>query len=42
MARISEDTIAQVAAANDVVEVIGTYLQLKRAGSSWRGLCPFH
>jgi len=42
MARISEDTIAQVAAANDVVEVIGSYLQLKRAGSSWRGLCPFH
>lgn len=42
MARISEDTIAQVAAANDVVDVIGSYLQLKRAGSSWRGLCPFH
>lgn len=42
MARISDDAVAQVAAASDVVDVIGSYLQLKRAGSSWRGLCPFH
>ncbi len=29
-------------AANDIVDLIGSYLQLKRAGSSWKGLCPFH
>jgi len=42
MPRISEDTIQAVAAANDVVDVIGGYLQLKRAGSNFKGLCPFH
>ncbi len=42
MPRISEDTIQRVAAASDVVDVIGSYLQLKRAGANWKGLCPFH
>jgi DNA primase len=42
MARISEDTVQRVAAASDIVDVIGGYLQLKRAGTSWKGLCPFH
>jgi DNA primase len=26
----------------DIVEVIGTYVQLKKAGRSLKGLCPFH
>ncbi len=39
---IPDDTIEQVAAANDIVEVIGSYFPLKRAGSSYRALCPFH
>ncbi len=42
MARISEDTIERVRAANDIVDLVGSYLQLKRAGTSYRGLCPFH
>lgn len=42
MPRISEETIQRVAAASDVVDVIGGYLQLKRAGVNWKGLCPFH
>ncbi|HEY5894553.1 MAG TPA: DNA primase [Chthoniobacterales bacterium] len=42
MGRISEDTIEQIAAANDIVEVIGSYFPLKRVGSTWRALCPFH
>lgn len=42
MPRISEETIQRVAEANDIVEVISSYFPLKRAGSSWRALCPFH
>jgi DNA primase len=42
VARISEETIQRVAEANDIVEVISSYFPLKRAGSSWRALCPFH
>ncbi|MBI1852845.1 MAG: DNA primase [Planctomycetes bacterium] len=39
---IPEDTLSQVRSANDVVELIGSYVPLKRSGSSWKGLCPFH
>jgi DNA primase len=42
MASIPNETIEQVAAANDIVEVIGSYFPLKRAGSSFKALCPFH
>ncbi|HEX8679101.1 MAG TPA: DNA primase, partial [Chthoniobacterales bacterium] len=42
MASIPTQTIEQVAAANDIVEVIGSYFPLKRAGASYKALCPFH
>lgn len=42
MSRIPEETIEQIAAANNIVEVIGGYIPLKRAGTNWRALCPFH
>ena len=42
MGTIPTQTIEQVAAANDIVEVIGSYFPLKRAGSSYKALCPFH
>src|SRR6059058_4671685 len=39
---IPPETIEQIAAANDVVEVIGSYFPLKRAGANYKALCPFH
>ena len=39
---IPQETIEQVAAANDIVELIGSYVPLKRAGSTYKALCPFH
>lgn len=42
MSRYTEEQIEQVRAANDVVEVIGSYVRLKRSGSGYVGLCPFH
>ena len=42
MPRIAEESIERVAAASDIVEIIGSYFPLKRAGSSCRALCPYH
>src|ERR1700704_6369794 len=42
MPSIPAETIEQIAAANDVVEVIGAYFPLKRAGTNFKALCPFH
>ena len=39
---IPSETIEQIAAANDIVEVIGAYFPLKRAGANFKALCPFH
>lgn len=39
---ISEESIQRVADANDIVDVVGSYFPLKRAGTSFRALCPFH
>lgn len=32
----------QVRDANDIVDVIGSYITLKKSGSNYMGLCPFH
>jgi DNA primase len=42
MGSIPLQTIEQIAAANDIVEVIGSYFPLKRAGANFKALCPFH
>lgn len=39
---IPSQTIEQIAAANDIVDVIGAYFPLKRAGANFKALCPFH
>lgn len=45
MARGTEgqgDFKERVRAATDIVELIGQYVKLRRVGSNWQGLCPFH
>lgn len=42
MGRIDEDSIRRVLEATDIVDVVGAYLPLKRAGSRWKACCPFH
>src|SRR4029077_20267019 len=42
MGTIPPETIEQIAAANDIVEVIGSYFPLRRAGANFKALCPFH
>jgi DNA primase len=39
---IPEPVLEQIRQHNDVVEVIGSYFPLKRAGANFRALCPFH
>jgi len=39
---LSDDRVKQVKAANDIVDVVGTYLTLRPAGGTFKGLCPFH
>src|SRR5215471_13677096 len=38
----STATLEQIRAASDIVDVIGSYLPLKRAGANFQALCPFH
>jgi len=39
---ISQNTIQQILARIDIVDVVGTFVKLKKRGSSYLGLCPFH
>ncbi|HPF08436.1 MAG TPA: DNA primase, partial [Candidatus Cloacimonadota bacterium] len=34
--------IDQIRAANDIVDVVQSYIPLKHVGTNWRGICPFH
>lgn len=42
MAYYSEDLIEEVISQNDIVDVIGEYVSLKKSGRNYMGLCPFH
>ena len=39
---ISRAVIDEILARADIVDTIGSYVTLKRAGSNFGGLCPFH
>ena len=42
MTRISEQIIEQIRSTADIVEVVSGYVQLKKRGRNYFGLCPFH
>lgn len=39
---IPDDKIEEIRATADIVDVVGDYVQLKKSGSGYKGLCPFH
>ncbi len=39
---MADDRVRQVKEANDIVEVVGEYVSLRKAGQTFKGLCPFH
>jgi len=39
---LNDRVLADIRSAADIVEVIGEHTTLKKAGNSWKGLCPFH
>jgi len=41
-AYISPELREKIKSANDIVDVIGEYLRLKKVGSNYAALCPFH
>jgi len=42
MKQIPRETIDEIRSRNDIVDVIGSYLSLKNAGTRFKALCPFH
>jgi DNA primase len=40
--RIPEDTLQTVRDRVDIIDLVGRYVSLKKAGRSHKGLCPFH
>jgi DNA primase len=39
---ISQNTIQQILGRLDIIDVVGNFIKLKRRGSNYLGLCPFH
>ena len=42
MPRIDQSVIEEIKLRANIEDVISSYVQLKRAGSNYQGLCPFH
>src|SRR6187455_3805121 len=39
---ISQNTIQQILSRIDIIDVIGAFVKLKKRGTNYLGLCPFH
>ncbi len=40
--RISDDMISKICDENDIIDYVSQYVQLKKSGRDYSGLCPFH
>ena len=40
--RISDEMIANICDENDIIDYVSQYVQLKKSGRDYSGLCPFH
>lgn len=39
---ITQNTIQQILSRIDIVEIVGSFIKLKKRGTNYIGLCPFH
>ncbi|MFM2363290.1 MAG: primase [Bacteroidota bacterium] len=39
---ISQQTIQQILSRIDIIEIVGSFIKLKKRGTNYLGLCPFH
>ena len=39
---ISQETIQQIVSRIDIIEIISSFIKLKKRGTNYIGLCPFH
>src|SRR5437762_14309017 len=39
---ITQNTIQQILSRIDIVEIVGSFVKLKKRGANYLGLCPFH
>jgi len=39
---IAQNTIQQILSRVDIIDIIGTFVKLKKRGANYLGLCPFH
>ncbi|MBL7702164.1 MAG: DNA primase [Ferruginibacter sp.] len=39
---ITQETIQQILSRIDIVEIVGSFIKLKKRGANYLGLCPFH
>ena len=42
MATFTPDLLAEIRSGIDIVELVGRFVNLRKAGANWKGLCPFH
>src|SRR5690625_1716739 len=40
--QIPEEIVDNIRKTNDIVDIVGEYVQLKKQGRNYFGLCPFH